>query len=53
MIKIVICFPLQYSEIWDLDAKDPFLPPEGGESVADVVTRLTSALALMESEFEG
>ncbi|KAH6777113.1 Phosphoglycerate mutase family protein [Perilla frutescens var. frutescens] len=43
----------KYPEIWALDAKDPFLPPEGGESVADVVTRLTSALALMESEFEG
>ncbi|XP_057769129.1 uncharacterized protein LOC130989200 [Salvia miltiorrhiza] len=43
----------KYSEIWALDAKDPFLQPEGGESVADVVTRLTSALALMESEFEG
>lgn len=43
----------KYPEIWDLDAKDPFLPPEGGESVADVVTRLTSVLALVESEFEG
>ncbi|XP_047940614.1 metal-independent phosphoserine phosphatase [Salvia hispanica] len=43
----------KYSEIWDLDAKDPFLQPEGGESVADVVTRLTSALTLIESEFEG
>ncbi|XP_042002684.1 metal-independent phosphoserine phosphatase-like isoform X1 [Salvia splendens] len=43
----------KYSEIWALDAKDPFLQPEGGESVADVATRLTSALALMESEFEG
>ncbi|KAL1554520.1 metal-independent phosphoserine phosphatase-like isoform X1 [Salvia divinorum] len=43
----------KYSEIWALDAKDPFLQPEGGESVADVATRLMSALALMESEFEG
>lgn len=43
----------KYPEIWALDAKDPFLPPEGGESVADVVTRITRALALMESEFEG
>lgn len=46
-------FPLQYPEIWALDAKDPFLPPEGGESVADVVNRLTRALSIVESEFEG
>ncbi|KAL6494876.1 hypothetical protein OROGR_031676 [Orobanche gracilis] len=42
----------KYQEIWDLDEKDPFMQPEGGESVADVVTRLTRALAVMESEFE-
>ncbi|XP_027185395.1 uncharacterized protein LOC113783455 [Coffea eugenioides] len=43
----------KYPEIWALDEKDPFLPPEGGESVADVVTRLTEALVSMESDFEG
>ncbi|KAL3539142.1 hypothetical protein ACH5RR_002508 [Cinchona calisaya] len=43
----------KYPEIWALDEKDPFLPPEGGESVADVVSRLTKALISMESEFEG
>ncbi|KAK1434379.1 hypothetical protein QVD17_00118 [Tagetes erecta] len=43
----------KYSEIWDLDEKDPFMKPEGGESVADVVSRLTSALVQIESEFQG
>ncbi|KAL8536291.1 hypothetical protein ACS0TY_011782 [Phlomoides rotata] len=42
-----------YPEIWALDEKDPFMSPEGGESVADVVTRLTKALAVMESEYKG
>ncbi|GER50202.1 phosphoglycerate mutase family protein [Striga asiatica] len=42
----------KYPEIWNLDEKDPFMQPEGGESVADVVTRLARALAIMESEFE-
>ncbi|PIN25752.1 Phosphoglycerate mutase [Handroanthus impetiginosus] len=42
----------KYPEIWALDDQDPFMPPEGGESVADVVTRLARALALMESEFQ-
>ncbi|CAK9177912.1 unnamed protein product [Ilex paraguariensis] len=43
----------KYSEIWALDEKDPFTQPEGGESVADVVSRLTSALVTIESEFQG
>jgi len=44
----------KYSEIWDLDEKDPFTKPEeGGESVADVVSRLTNALITVESEFQG
>ncbi|KAL6546160.1 hypothetical protein OROGR_010034 [Orobanche gracilis] len=42
----------KYPEIWALDEKDPFVQPEGGESVADVVTRLTRALTVMELEFE-
>lgn len=41
----------KYSEIWALDEKDPFQPPEGGESVADVASRLTKALVDLESEF--
>lgn len=44
----------QYPEIWDLDEKDPFKQPEeGGESVADVVSRLTNALTSIEKEFQG
>nr|GLL23563.1 uncharacterized protein LOC109161348 isoform X2 [Ipomoea trifida] len=44
----------KYPEIWDLDEKDPFKQPEeGGESVADVVSRLTNALTSIEKEFQG
>lgn len=43
----------KYSEIWDLDAKDPFMAPEGGESVANVASRLSTALARVEEEFQG
>ncbi|GMP78939.1 hypothetical protein CsSME_00034687 [Camellia sinensis var. sinensis] len=43
----------KYSELWALDAKDPFMKPECGESVSDVVSRLTSALITIESEFQG
>ncbi|CAL0318563.1 unnamed protein product [Lupinus luteus] len=43
----------KYSEVWDMDAKDPFVGPEGGESVKDVASRLARAMAIMESEFEG
>ncbi|WOK98413.1 hypothetical protein Cni_G07124 [Canna indica] len=43
----------KYAEIWSLDEKDPFMPPEGGESVADVVSRLAVALADIEAEFQG
>ncbi|CAA3016260.1 metal-independent phosphoserine phosphatase [Olea europaea subsp. europaea] len=42
----------KYPDIWTLDEKDPFMQPEGGESVADVVSRLTRALTVIESEFE-
>ncbi|XP_073286023.1 fructose-2,6-bisphosphatase-like isoform X1 [Primulina huaijiensis] len=42
----------KYPEIWAMDEEDPFTRPEGGESVADVVTRLTRALIKMESAFE-
>lgn len=44
---------MQYSEIWALDEKDPFMPPEGGESVADIASRLATAVAEIEAGFEG
>ncbi|KAJ7978694.1 Phosphoglycerate mutase family protein [Quillaja saponaria] len=44
----------RYSDIWDLDEKDPLMrPEEGGESVNDVASRLTKALATIELEFKG
>ncbi|KAJ0010033.1 hypothetical protein Pint_34113 [Pistacia integerrima] len=43
----------QYAEIWALDEKDPFMRPEGGESVNDVASRLASAMVSIESEFQG
>lgn len=43
----------KYTEIWALDEKDPFMKPEGGESVADVASRLKTALTLIESQFHG
>ncbi|KAF8377708.1 hypothetical protein HHK36_031092 [Tetracentron sinense] len=43
----------KYPEIWALDEKDPFMQTEGGESVADVVSRLATAMATMEAEFQG
>lgn len=46
-------FHEQYSVIWALDEKYPFEKPEGGESVLDVVSRLTKALITIESGFQG
>ncbi|CAI8587184.1 unnamed protein product [Vicia faba] len=43
----------KYAEIWELDAKDPFVGPEGGESVKDVAGRLSRTMDVIESEFEG
>lgn len=43
----------KYSEIWALDEKEPFLPPEGGESVANVASRLSNAVTSIEAEFQG
>lgn len=43
---------MQYAEIWALDEKDPFTRPEDGESVDDVVARLTRALATIEAQFQ-
>lgn len=48
-----VYFYWQYPEIWALDEKDPFVPPEGGESAADVASRLATALATIEAEFQG
>lgn len=42
-----------YKEIWALDERDPFAPPEGGESVADVASRLATILLMTEAECEG
>ncbi|GLJ36620.1 hypothetical protein SUGI_0736620, partial [Cryptomeria japonica] len=42
-----------YPEIWALDEKDPFSPPEGGESVADVASRLSTIVPKIEAECEG
>ncbi|MED6197830.1 hypothetical protein PIB30_060448 [Stylosanthes scabra] len=43
----------KYAEIWDMDENDPLVGPEGGESVKDVATRLTRAMTIMESEYQG
>ncbi|PIA46831.1 hypothetical protein AQUCO_01500401v1 [Aquilegia coerulea] len=43
----------KYSEIWTLDENDPFMGTEGGESVADVVSRLAIAMETLEKEFQG
>ncbi|OMO92023.1 Histidine phosphatase superfamily, clade-1 [Corchorus olitorius] len=43
----------KYPEIWAMDENDPFTRPEGGESVDDVASRLTSAMATIESEYQG
>ncbi|KAJ4783691.1 hypothetical protein LUZ62_034937 [Rhynchospora pubera] len=42
----------KYAEVWALDEKDPSMPPEGGESVADVASRLAVALLNIETAFE-
>lgn len=43
----------KYAEIWALDEEDPFRSPYGGESAADVGSRLLTALEAMEAEYEG
>jgi len=42
-----------YTEIWSLDERDPFASPEGGESVADVASRLATIVPMTEAECEG
>ncbi|KAK8935400.1 hypothetical protein KSP39_PZI013217 [Platanthera zijinensis] len=43
----------KYAEIWALDEDDPFRSPEGGESAAEVGSRLLTALEAMEAEYQG
>lgn len=47
-----MCF-YQYPEIWAIDAIDPLVGPDGGESVADVAIRVSEAIMQMESEVQG
>lgn len=42
-----------YSEIWDIDAKDPLIGPEGGESAADVARRTSNTIATIDKEVQG
>ncbi|XLS63539.1 hypothetical protein HN51_023513 [Arachis hypogaea] len=50
---ILVRLDILYAEIWEMDEKDPLVGPEGGESVKDVACRLTRAVTIMESEYEG
>ncbi|XP_044455008.1 agropine synthesis reductase [Triticum aestivum] len=43
----------KYAEVWAIDEADPFLAPEGGESVADVASRLAGVLSSADVEFHG
>ncbi|KAI3910230.1 hypothetical protein MKW92_035481 [Papaver armeniacum] len=44
----------RYAEIWDHDEKGPLMKPEeGGESVADVASRLATAVETIEKDFHG
>ncbi|KAJ7237231.1 hypothetical protein O6H91_Y445800 [Diphasiastrum complanatum] len=42
-----------YPEIWDIDAHNPMVAPDGGESAADVAERLTSVLPRIENDLKG
>lgn len=39
--------------MWSVDERDPFVGPEGGESVADVASRLVAALLAIEAAIQG
>uniref|UniRef100_A0ACD5WQ69 Uncharacterized protein n=1 Tax=Avena sativa TaxID=4498 RepID=A0ACD5WQ69_AVESA len=43
----------KYAEVWAVDEADPFMAPEGGESVADVASRLAGVLSSTDMEFHG
>lgn len=50
-VCMYVCF--KYPEIWAIDALDPMVGPEGGESVADVAVRVSEAIVKMEAEVQG
>ncbi|XP_062186234.1 uncharacterized protein LOC133889779 [Phragmites australis] len=41
----------KYAEIWAVDEAHPYMAPEGGESVADVASRLSQVLSFTDTEF--
>ncbi|GJN12093.1 hypothetical protein PR202_ga30340 [Eleusine coracana subsp. coracana] len=42
----------KYAEIWAIDEESPYFAPEGGESVADVASRLSQVLSSTDVEFD-
>ncbi|EFJ32765.1 hypothetical protein SELMODRAFT_85568 [Selaginella moellendorffii] len=44
---------LHYAEIWEIDARNPLVGPEGGESVADVAKRVAAVIPQLELQHEG
>ncbi|XP_066350583.1 uncharacterized protein [Miscanthus floridulus] len=43
----------KYADIWSVDEAHPYTAPEGGESVADVASRLSAVLSSTETQFHG
>ncbi|PNT60723.1 hypothetical protein BRADI_5g03697v3 [Brachypodium distachyon] len=43
----------KYAEVWAVDEADPYIAPEGGESVADVASRFAAMLSSADMEFHG
>ncbi|KAJ1270335.1 hypothetical protein BS78_06G046000 [Paspalum vaginatum] len=41
----------KYADVWAVDEAHPYTCPVGGESVADVASRLSSVLSVTETEF--
>ncbi|WVZ84003.1 hypothetical protein U9M48_031087 [Paspalum notatum var. saurae] len=41
----------KYADVWAVDEAHPYTCPKGGESVADVASRLSSVLSATETEF--
>ncbi|TVU07188.1 hypothetical protein EJB05_47231 [Eragrostis curvula] len=42
----------KYADIWAVDEENPYFAPEGGESVADVASRLSQVLSSTDMEFD-
>lgn len=42
----------KYAEIWAIDEENPYFAPEGGESVADVASRLSQVMSSTDMEFD-